>query len=208
DRRFGAGVASIAAPDKNFVDVLTFFFGGFDSDVRVTFVVDPFAIAVIAICVDKDAAAGVRGAKAASLAAESAENDRMNDTKAGTGEHCDGKLGNHRHMNGDAIAGFQPAEVAEHRSSFIHADVEFAIREDLRGFVFGFRDKDKGGFVLVFSEMTIDAVIRSIEFAADEPFPEGRAGSVEGLLPLLVPLEKIGVSVEAFGKIFLGEFLD
>src|SRR6267142_7005909 len=81
-RRFGSVVACIAAPDQDLVDVLAFFFCGCDGDIRVAFVIDLFSVAVIAVGVDEDAAAGIGGAKATSFAAETAEDDGMDDAEA------------------------------------------------------------------------------------------------------------------------------
>src|SRR5580692_6956971 len=102
---FGAEVAVVALPDQDFFDVLAFFFGGVYGDVGASFVVHPFAVAVIAVRVDQDAAAGVGGAEAAGFAAESAEDDRVDYAQAGAGEHGDGELRDHGHVNGDAVAG-------------------------------------------------------------------------------------------------------
>src|SRR5262249_45336994 len=152
-------------PNQNFVDVLAFLFRRFDSDIGVTFVVDPFSVAVIAIDINKGAAAGVGGAEAAGFAAETAEDDRVNNAEPSTSEHRNRELENHRHVNGDAIACRQAAEVAEHRGCFVHADVELAIGEDLRGFIFRFRDKYESSLVLVFGELTVYTVIGDVEFA-------------------------------------------
>src|SRR5262249_41357468 len=65
-----------------------------------------------------------------------------------------------------------------------------------------------GGFVLVLREMAVDAVVADIEFAADEPLPEGRMRSVENGLPLLVPGKEVGVFLEALGEVLLVELLD
>src|SRR5262249_20747851 len=134
---------------------------------------------------------------------ETAEDHRVNDAKASAGEHGDWQLENHRHVNGDAIAGFESAEVAEHRGCFGYADVQCAIGNYLSRLVFLLGDVNECGFVIVFGEMTINTVIRGVEFSADEPFPEGRLRGVEGFLPLLVPVEKIGVSVEALREVLL-----
>src|SRR5262249_23510569 len=139
---------------------------------------DPFAVAVVAIGVNKDTTAGVGGAKAAGFTAETAEDDRVNDAEPSTSEHRNRELENHRHVNGDAISGFESAEVAEHRSGFVHADVELAIGNYLGRLVFWLRNENECGFVFVFGEMTINTVIRGVELAADEPFPEGRLRGV------------------------------
>src|ERR1700676_1441639 len=54
--------------------------------------------------------------------------------------------------------------------------------------------------------MAVDAVVAGVEFSSDEPFPEGGIGSVESFAPGLVPIEQLGVDVEAFRKVFFAEF--
>ena len=103
---FGAEVVGVALPDQDFVDVLAFFFRGFYGDVGAGFVIDPFAVAVITVSVDEDAAAGVGGAQAAGFAAEAAEDHRVDHAQAGAGQHGDRKLRDHGHVDGDAVAGF------------------------------------------------------------------------------------------------------
>src|SRR5712691_9583702 len=70
--RFGIVFVMEALPDENFVDGLAFFFRGLHGDVGVAFVVDPFAVAVVAVGVDQHAAAGIRGTQAAGFATEAA----------------------------------------------------------------------------------------------------------------------------------------
>ena len=104
-RGFGTVVTVVAPPEKNLVDVLAFFFCRFDGDVGARLVIDPLAVAMIAVSVDEHAAAGIGGAQAARFSAESAEDHGMNHAEARAGQHGDGQLGNHRHVNGDAVAG-------------------------------------------------------------------------------------------------------
>jgi len=89
----GHSFAGIAAPDEDFVDVVAFFLCGLHGDVGVAFVIDPLSIAIVAVGVNKDATAGVGGAESARFAAESTEDDGVNDAEAGAGEHRDWKLG-------------------------------------------------------------------------------------------------------------------
>jgi len=56
--------------------------------------------------------------------------------------------------------------------------------------------------------MAVSTVVAGVEFAAEEPFPEGRVGSVEGLAPGLGPIEEVGIVVEAFRKMFFAELFD
>jgi len=170
-------------------------------------VVDLFSVAVITVSVDENATAGVGGAEAASFAAEAAEDDGVDDAEAGAGEHGDGQLGDHGHVDGDAVAGFEFGEIAEHGGNFVHTFVELLIGDHYGWFVFRFGDENQSGFVLVFGEMAVNAIVAGVEFPADEPFPERRIGSVEGFAPGLVPIEETGVMVEASGKYFSPNFL-
>jgi hypothetical protein len=111
-------------------------------------------------------------------------------------------------VDGDAVAGFELREITEHSSNFVHAFVELLIRDDYGWLVFRFRDENQRGFVPVFGKMAVDAVVAGVELAADEPFPERRVGSVEGLAPGLVPIEETGVVVKAFREMLFAEFLD
>jgi len=131
----------------------------------------------------------------------------VDDAEAGAGEHGDGQLGDHGHVDGDAVAGFEFGEIAEHGGNFVHTFVELLIGDHYGWFVFRFGDENQSGFVLVFGEMAVNAIVAGVEFPADEPFPERRIGSVEGFAPGLVPIEETGVMVEAFGEIFFAEFL-
>ena len=171
-------------------------------------VINPLAVAVIAVGIDKDTAAGIGGAKTAGFTAEATEDNRVNDTKPRASEHSDGQLGNHGHMDGDAVTGLERREIAEHRGDLVDALVEFLVGDNRHGFAFGFGDEDQRGLVLVFREVPVDAVVADVEFAADEPFPEGRVRSVQGFAPGLVPIEERGVIIEAFGETLFAEFLD
>jgi hypothetical protein len=205
---FGAEAIGIALPDEDLVDGLAFLFRGFDGDVGATFVVDPFAVAVVAVGVDKDAAAGIGGAEAASFAAKSAEDDGMHDAKARASEHGDGQLRDHGHMDGDAVAGFESGEIAEHGGDFVDATVKLLIGDDGGGFVLRLRDEDEGCFVFVMGEVAVDAVVAGVELAAYEPFPEGRIASIERGVPIGVPVEKLGVLAETFGEMLFVEARD
>ncbi len=67
------------------------------------------------------------------------------------------------------------------------------------------RHENQRRFVLVLREMAIDAVVASIELSSDEPLPERRIAGVERRMPVVIPVEQIGVGAETFGEIFLVE---
>src|SRR5260221_9362514 len=105
--------AGITAPDEDFVDVVAFFLCGLHGDIGVAFVIDPFSIAIVAVNVNEDATARIGGAEAAGFAAESTEDDGMDDAEAAAGEHRDGKVGNHGDVTGYAVAGVDAPQSAE-----------------------------------------------------------------------------------------------
>ena len=76
------------------------------------------------------------------------------------------------------------------------------------GFVFRLGNENQRGFVFVLCEMPIDAVVAGIEFAADKPFPERRIAGVQRGVPILIPMQQLGVFAKAFGEIFFAEALD
>ena len=205
---FGSVFSWIAFPHQDLFNLLALFRRGSHGDIRAGLVIHPLAVAVIAVGVNQHAAAGIGGAQAAGFAAEPAEDDGVHDPEPRAGQHGDGQLRNHGHVDGDAIAGFQSGKIAEHRGNFVHALVELLVGDDGGGFAFRLGDEDQRGFVLVFSEMAVNAVVAGVEFAADEPLPEGRVARVERLAPGLVPIEEGSVMVKASRKILFAEFLD
>ena len=114
-------------PDQDLVHVLAFLLGVVQRDVGARFVVDHLAVAIVTIHRDQDTAARIGGAHAASLAAEAAKHDGVNHAQAGARQHGDRQLGDHRHMNGDAISALQTTEIAQQRREFIHSHIEFAV---------------------------------------------------------------------------------
>ena len=207
-RRVGAVLAGVALPHQNLVDVLAFFFGGLYRDVRGGLMIHPLTVAPITVGVNQHAAAGIGSAQTASLAAESAENDGMHDAQARAGQHGDGQLGNHGHVNGDAVAGFQSRKVTQKSRGFVHAPVQLLIGDGRGGFTLGLRNKNERGFVLIFGEMAVHAVVAGVELAADKPFPERRMLGVQRGVPVLIPVEQFGVMSETLRKIFFVELRD
>ncbi len=117
----------VTPPDQDLIHDLAFLLSDLQRDVGARFVVDHLAVAIVAIHGDQDAAAGIGRPHPARLPAKSAKHHRVNHSQASTRQHGDRQLRHHRHMNGDAIAALQPAEVAQQRREFIHSHVEFAV---------------------------------------------------------------------------------
>src|SRR5262249_34581010 len=68
-------------------------------------------------------------------------------------------------------------------------------------------DKYEGGFVLVFLQMPVHAVIGDVEFAAHEPLPKRSVAGIERGVPVVVPAEQIAIFTVALREILLPETL-
>jgi len=55
----------------------------------------------------------------------------------------------------------------------------------LRGFVFGFRDEDEGGFVFVLGEMAVNAVVEALSLPPTNHFQKGGWGGVQSFFHFL-----------------------
>ena len=62
-----------------------------------------------------------------------------------------------------------------------------------------------GGLVLVFWKVPVDAIVAGVDFAADEPLPAGRVAGIERGVPILIPIQEIGVFLEALRKVVEAE---
>src|SRR5438034_7378461 len=101
---------------------------------------------------------------------ESSEDDRVGSADSRTGQHRNGQLGRHAHVDGDAVAFFY-AERLQNVGEFLHFAMEFGVRQI--AYFAGFALPDVSGFVFALSlDLAIEAVIRKIELAADEPRSE------------------------------------
>jgi len=139
---------------------------------------------------DHDTAIGVENAILERLRREAAEHYRVHGTDARAGEHGVGRFRDHRHVDADAIAFFDAAgfqdigQFADFLVQLFVGDV-FAV---LGVVTF----PDDGGLVAAFFQVSIDAVIGDVEFAALEPFDVQVVlvvTPVADLVPLLVPAE-------------------
>ena len=192
-------------PNEDFVNFLAFFPGDFNSEVRVRFVIYQLPVPIIAIGVNHDAASRIRRAQARSFAAEPSEYHRMNDAQPRAGQHRDRQLRNHGHVNCDAVARLQPAEVAQNRRHFVDPDKQFLVRDSVNGLILRFRDKNERRLILVFRQVPVHTVVTNIEPATHKPFPERRVTGIQRSVPVLIPSQHFSIFSEAFREIFLLE---
>src|SRR6516165_3023775 len=96
-----------------FSSVTSSFFASFEGDVCLLFVIEKLAAPVIGVHRNQHTAFGINDTIRRGFATKSAEDLRVNDAKSCAGEHCDGQLGHHRHVQRHSIAFFETAEVSQ-----------------------------------------------------------------------------------------------
>ena len=130
---------------------------------------DPLAAAATLVGGDDDLRAAILDPAGKRVGGEAAEHDRMDRTDTGAGERGIGRLGDHRHIEGDAVA-LGDALCLQHVGEPADLVVELAIGDAARLFrrLVGFPD-DRDG-IAVLGEMAVDAIRRDVEFAIGEPF--------------------------------------
>ena len=117
---------------------------------------------------DEQAAGRVVDAPGQRFGAETAEHDRMNDAQPRAGEHRDGQFGNHRQINGNAVAFFE-AERFQHVGEFADFLVQLRVSERA-DVVLRFALPDEGGFVARLGfQMAVETIHRHVELAVLEP---------------------------------------
>src|SRR5260370_10696664 len=57
-------------------------------------------------------------------------------------------------------------------------------------------------------QVAVDAVIAGVELASDKPLPERRMAGIERGVPIVIPVQKVRIFVEALGEMLLAEFFD
>ena len=195
----------VAAPDEDLVDFLAFLPGNLDSNVRTGLVIHKLPAAIVAIGVNHDAASGVRRTKPGRFSTESAKDDRVDDAQPRAGQHRDRQLRDHRHMNRHAIAGSQSAEVPEHRGHLVHAREQLLVSHRVDRLVLRLGNKYERSLIFVLSQISVYAVVTSIQFPAHIPFPERRIARVQSRVPILIPGQQVRIFPKTFGKMFFLE---
>ena len=122
---------------------------------------------------------------------KTAEHHRVDRADTGAGQHGKGGLGDHRHVDQDAVALFNSEILEDGRHAH---DFGAQLGERVGLFFVGFGgDVDQRLAVGVGLGVPVDRVVTEIGFAADEPFDEGRIGEIVDLCRLLVPVDQLGL---------------
>ena len=122
---------------------------------------------------------------------EAAEHDGMHGADAGAGEHGDRRLGDHRHVDDDAIA-LADAVVAEHGGERHHLVPELAIGEApdpaRDGAVMDQRDLLAAALL----DMAVEAIVGRVAGRTAEPAAVDAGVGIEHLVPAPEPVDLLG----------------
>ena len=109
----------------------------------------------------------------------------MRRADAGTGEHCDGRLGDHRQVDGHAVT-LGDAQVLQRVGCLLDVAVQVGVGDVLG--VTGLADEvDRDLVTFARLDVAVDTVVRRVQLAADEPLGERSVAPVEGLAEVLAP---------------------
>ncbi len=139
---------------------------------------------------DEEPRAAVLDASAQRRGGEPAKDDRVDRTHTGAREHGDGELGDHRHVEGNAVATLYPF-LAEHVREATHLVVELLVGVGACRAVVALPD-ERGLVAAPRVEMPVEAVGRDVERAIGEVgVVEVREPAFERLGGRLHPLEML-----------------
>jgi hypothetical protein len=117
------------------------------------------------------------------------EDHRVDGADACAGEHGEHRLGDHRHVDQDAVA-LADAEALHDRRHAHDFLLEFG--EGINHFLVGLgRDEHQRAVIRALGGVTVDRVVAKIGFAADEPLGERRVRKIEYLGERLVPVDAV-----------------
>ena len=146
---------------------------------------------VLAVGGDDEFGLGVVDAGAQGTRGEPGENHRVSQAEAGAGEHRDEGFGDHRHVDGHPVAGFE-ADRGEVVGRLGHLVLELGVGQV--AVIAGLADPvDRDPVTLARIDMAIHTVVGDVEFAADEPLGERGIRPVENLIEIGVPVEAAGL---------------
>ena len=166
---------------------------------------------------DDDVGLAVLDAAGQRIRREAAEHHGMNGADARAGEDGVGRLGDHRQVDGDAVA-LPDVAVAQHIGEAADVIVELLV-SDLLGVLGIVAFPDDSDLVAAGVQMPVDAVIGGIGRAVLEPFDRDMMrveGRVLDLAEVLVPVdalcvfapEAVGIGERALVHFFVFGFVD
>ena len=127
----------------------------------------------------------------------------MHDTEPRARQHRHDGLGDHRHVDGDPVTGDQ-TEVGQRVGGLAHLGQQVGV-----GDVAAVADRlalpvDRHPVAVAGLDVTVHAVVRHIEFAADEPLGERRLRPVQHLGERRLPGQPVGLLRPERQPVFLG----
>ncbi len=159
-----------------------------DGLVGVVLEVDLVAATVAAVGRDQDLCPAVIDPPGQRLGGEATEYDRVRGADPGAGQHRDRQLGDHRHVDGDAVA-LLDAELLEGVRGL--RDLPLQVGEGQRARVARLTDPVVGHLVAEPAlHVPIDAVVGDVELPTREPLRE-RQVPLEGRLERLRPVDPL-----------------
>ena len=168
--------------------------------------------AVLSVAGDDQFGLGILDAGLERRGREPREHHAVHRAQPGARQHRDDRLGHHRHVDRHPVTGPQ-AEVGQRVGGAAHLVLEFGVG-DRAGVVHRLTDPvDRHAVAVAGLDVAVDAVVRDVELAADEPLGErgirpveyvgerGVPGQPVGLLgPECQPV-RLGLLVERLGRV-------
>ncbi len=140
---------------------------------------------------DDDLGLGIVDARGQRRRRKAAEHHRMDGTQPRTGQHGKGRLGNHGHVDLDAVA-LLHAQRLQHGGHALHLGMQFAVGIDLLGAGLG-GDGDQRILVGALGQVPVHGVVAKIGLAAHEPLGERRVVIVADVLGRHMPVDAAGL---------------
>ena len=122
---------------------------------------------------------------------EAAEDDVVRGADARAGEHRHDDLGDHRQEDPDHVARADPA-VLQRVGELLDVAVQVRVR-DVALLALLAAPVERDAVAVAGLHVAVEAVVGDVELAADEPLGERRVGLVEHLVPLLGPVQRLGL---------------
>ncbi len=121
------------------------------------------------------------------IGGEAAEDDRVDRADAGAGQHGDRGFGDHRQVDGDAVA-LRDAQAQKHVGELADLAVQVPIGQDALIARLAFED-DRGFVAARAVQVPVQAVGGDVELPAEEPLGVGRVPFADRI-PRLCPVQK------------------